>query len=353
MAWERSGDNAATNPAVLAIAKDPQYDDRLMNEAYGFFKRLTAHSAGHTTDGILDLGAVRLMGNGRGEALVQVCVRAGLLTVHRRGKDPLWRVIDDPDFVHIRTKAELDWEKARRHDVANPRLTAPVKRRDGDACRYCGVIVQWRARRGDRQGSYDHRPPGLPAVSPENLVVCCMGCNRRRGGRPLSEADALVPLLPTPSDPFYGPITVAYLAERGIQVTPSDSPATQTAGHRSQHARSDELDTASGTTLSRPGQPDTANSRPGKAEHALAARPASPGTALDATAPRSADSAGPACTDLDGSGREGTGQVRSGAPPPWAVGSVDLPGSPVAGSPGVDPGRRSRGRRGRRGGGEG
>ncbi len=130
-------------------------------------------------------------------------------------------------MVHIRTRAELEWERARKQDSANPRLTCPVRERDGDGCRYCGIPVVWAARRGDRRGSYDHRPAGQRATSPEHLVVCCQGCNNRRGGRLLAEADRDVPLLEVPTEPFYSDYTVEYLARHGITVAPSNKSGQQ------------------------------------------------------------------------------------------------------------------------------
>lgn len=308
MAWVRKGDNAATAAAVLAIETDPDWDDRLVNEAYGFWQRLVEHSASHMTDGVLDLGAaITFGGRTRWEALTRVCVRSGLLTVERRGKAPTWRIMQDTDIVHLRSRAELEWEKARKLDTANPRLIVEVKLRDGDACRYCGVIVQWRARRGGRRGSYDHRPPGQRAASPEQLVVCCFECNGRRSDRSLAEADALVPLRAAPATPFYSAVTVAYLAAHGVTVQPSDpSQQPQSSSHQARSAGAapgaDQQPTGSSHQALPGAVPAAGSADPAETSKSEGYRSGRDGSGLD----------GPG---LGGSGRDGAGAQPEPAPP--------------------------------------
>jgi hypothetical protein len=91
---------------------------------------------------------------------------------------------------------------ARRHDdsirkmvYSDPALVAAIKLRDQDRCRYCGCLVKWSDRRSTTGGTFDHVRPlrptdgGRPGQNTlDNLVVCCRGCNGRKGNRTLREA---------------------------------------------------------------------------------------------------------------------------------------------------------------------
>lgn len=64
---------------------------------------------------------------------------------------------------------------------------ALIRARDGDHCRYCGVEVNWKDRRGPTGGTYDHvDPAGTNDLS--NVVVACRGCNSAKGARSVAEA---------------------------------------------------------------------------------------------------------------------------------------------------------------------
>lgn len=86
-------------------------------------------------------------------------------------------------------------KRARDKEVKNPRITDAVRVRDGDECRYCGRTVDWKDRKSDKGGSYDHVIPGL-AKGAENLVVACLRCNRAKGQRTPEQAS--MTLRPTP-----------------------------------------------------------------------------------------------------------------------------------------------------------
>lgn len=232
MPWLRVGDTAGTHPRVLRLAA--LGDDRLMNEAFGFVIRCATQSAAHLTDYVIDEGVALLFGGARSADLLDAACRAGLLEPIRktRTNGPMWRIAIDPEFLHIRLKAEVEWERQRKRDAANPALTVPVRLRDGDGCRYCGNVVQWTARRGDRRGGYDHRIPSQ-AATVDTYVVCCAKCNRERSDD--SKADDRIPLLPTPAQPYYSATSLEFLARNGITITtqrpgtqPDTAPATPT-----------------------------------------------------------------------------------------------------------------------------
>lgn len=201
MPWTKSGDTAATYPRLLAVDELPTADDYSVNEVAGFILRLFFHSAGHMTDYVVRFGDVKAMGGGRHELLVSQAVAAGLLEpVSGEGRGRVWKLVEDPEFIHVRRRAEVQFDRQRDKDRRNPDLTMPVRLRDGDGCRYCGNTVNWADRKSGRAGTYDHRNPGQ-AATVESYVVSCKSCNSKRQDDP--DADEHTPLLPPPPVPLY------------------------------------------------------------------------------------------------------------------------------------------------------
>jgi hypothetical protein len=231
VAWLKSSDTAGHHPIVIAPLTWPVEDleglqpMELASLLFGLANRCALYSAQYTTDYAIADATVALMIGPRWRRWADLAAQAGFW----ERVDGGWMLVDDAEHLfHIRRKAEIDWEKARKTDVSNPTLTVPVRLRDGDGCRYCGHIVQWGARRGNRRGTYDHRSPGVPARSPDDLVVACGGCNSTRGANPDLTA---WPLRPAPAEPYYGRETVEYLGGYGFHVRPSD-PAASRITHR-------------------------------------------------------------------------------------------------------------------------
>lgn len=286
MPWLKAGDNAATHPVVLRAGA--QGAD--VNELFGFVMRCALQSAGHTTDYVVDQGTARLLGEGNHDRLCRAAVKAGYFLPIRHEGAKAWRLIEDADFIHMRLRAELDWERQQKADAANPAITGPVRLRDGDGCRYCGAIVNWGARVGNRRGTYDHRPAGAPATV-ETLVIACGACNAARRDDP--HADDRYPLKPVPTKPYYSTKSVGFLARQGFSVTASDD------------------------AFERPGsQPDNATSATPQPAGQRASDP------TDGGIPRLVDDADlqiqqlEVPTDRGGSGRDGLGHVSSSDPPP-------------------------------------
>lgn len=233
MSWLKSSDSSAMNPIVVAPMTEPGTDgldpfDRV-NLLFGFVMRCATWSAGYTTDYFVPDGNVMAAGGPNWQLRAEQAQRAGYWSraAHNDGR-PGWLLVKDSEHLfHIRLKAEIEWEKERKRDTNNYKLTVPVRRRDGDGCRYCGDVVQWGGK-SNRAGTYDHRPPGMKAKSPENLVVSCFRCNRIRDNDP--NADEHRPLMPVPVDPFYGPETVEYVKKHGgVTLTPSPEPPARPA----------------------------------------------------------------------------------------------------------------------------
>ncbi len=291
MPWLKAGDNAATHPIVMRVLSLPllrgrqQIDERevVLNELFGFVVRCALQSAGHTTDYVLEEGTLWMIGGPRTERLIQLGLKSGYFTKIRHLGLTAYKLVDDPEFLHMRLKAEMEWEQQQRADSSNPALTVPVRLRDGDACRYCSVVVNFAARKGNRAGTYDHRQPGQQARTPADLVVACQACNSSR--RDFADADDRIPLLQPPVNPFYSTSTAAFLAKHGHTVTPTED--------------------------LRPGTfPDTAHSDPGTTG-ATRQPPKGRAPVTTAVTAGSADSADllPTESGFAGSGRVGTGSA--------------------------------------------
>lgn len=316
MPWLRSGDNAATHPIVMRVASfvmrcaEKVFErDVAVNEVFGFVVRCALESAGHTTDYVIEEGVAWMIGGVRTPRLIELAKQAGYLTERATGRGAkrrvTYRLVDDPEFLHMRLRAEIDWERQQKADSSNKGLTVPTRHRDGDACRYCGRIVNFAVRKGALAGTYDHIRPGVPAQTADDLRVACGACNAGRRDR--DDADERYPPLAAPRRPYYSEGTVAFLTkpENARYLLP-DLPHP----------------TVSSTAL-RPGdQPDTAPQRPASTTADTApsdpAERRTPRTQDDKHPPRSADPADRLPTESGsvGTGRDGSGRVTSGSSPP-------------------------------------
>lgn len=211
MPWLRSGDNAATYPKLLSVRADSKSDERAVNEVAGWLWRCSTQSAGHMTDYTIDVGTAEMLGGPRTAELVRLCKKTGLLTEERRGGLKVYVMIDDPEFIHIRLRKEVEHERQQRDDTRDPRLKVPILRRDGDNCRWCGVLVQWLGRRSNRRGTLDHLVPDEPGTV-ATMVVACLGCNSGRKDQ-VDTWTADHELRPAPERPNWGATTAKYLTE--------------------------------------------------------------------------------------------------------------------------------------------
>lgn len=210
-------DAAANHPIVLDVLEMPEADERLVNEAFGWATRCATQAAAHKTDYIVSIGTARQLANGRYEQLLAAALFAGYMTkvvIEQDGRErEALKLVEEEDLFHMILRAEQDWNAQRKRDLRDPDLLAPVRLRDGDACRYCGKSVSWSDRTSSRGATYDHLRPGKAG----HLVVCCKGCNSRRKNDP----EGIWEPLPAPTKPLLGPESVAYLKKYGIAVEPS------------------------------------------------------------------------------------------------------------------------------------
>lgn len=315
MPWLKEGDAAANHPIVLAAMEMEDADDRILNECFGWVNRCATQSAAYEKDYIITVGTARLMAGsiGRYHALVKAAKFCGYITdteITVEGEQrQAFKLVEDNDLFHMILKDERAWTNQRKKDQRNPKLTVPVRIRDGDACRYCGKVVNWNDRVSGRAGSYDHTHPGQEATV-ATYVVCCKECNGRRGDDP----DSAWQPLPAPEAPLYGPQTVEFLDGHGFTVKPSyirpKHPTTKTSS-----------DKAAEDT---PPVEQPSPAVPGSGEATVPSGPPSDSAAH--TAPEATE---PPASDLDqsgtglgqrspgpshvGTGRDGTGQVGKGA----------------------------------------
>lgn len=323
MAWLKQGDAAANHPIVLAAVEMEDADDRILNECFGFVGRCATQAAAYEQDYIITVGTARHMAGSlsRYNALIKAAKYCGYLTeveVEIDGeKRKAFKLVEDNDLFHMILKAEREWNNQRKRDTRNPELTAKVRARDGDACRYCGKSVAWGDTKSGRGATYDHINPGQGGTV-DTLVVCCRECNGRRGDDP----DSTWKTLPVPAEPLYGPATVAFLKKHGTPIQPSytRTPTTPTPANgqaTEQHTveqpqpAAPEEDTATEAT---PGQStaSTATPEPDQEPPAATAPPAAtdtppttkPKTDLGQRAPGSG---------FVGTGRDGTGQAGKGS----------------------------------------
>ncbi len=294
MPWTRTGDNAATYPKLMSVMGQGGADERTVNEVAGWLFRCAFQSAAHMTDYVIDVGTAFMLGGSRTQDLVALATKAGLIVPTTVDGVQGFKLIEDPEFIHIRLRKDVEWERQQRKDTRDPRLRAPVLHRDGDNCRWCGVGVQWRGQTTNRTGTLDHLEPGQ-AGTVATMVVACKGCNGARQDNPQWDDDHK--LWPAPGQPGarlpipnYGTHTVKYLAQHGYAVE-------QASGSSERPATAAATDTAPQQGVRPDAAPgaDTAPDAPRVAQES--AKESIPSTVK---------------MNLAGSGRVGTGQVGKG-----------------------------------------
>lgn len=226
MTWLRMSDTAAFHPIVTAVLEHPDADERSEDELFGFVLRLATLTAQHEGDYVVSFGTALSVGKTkqRTEGLLMLAEFAGygLNEIDGDTQRRRFRLVELPkDLFHMISREEQAWQDTRKADTGNVNLTAVVRHRDGDACRYCGRVVSWNDRKSAIGGTYDHRTPGLNAMSPEDLVVACNEHNGARGRAHVgltgeaarAAADAILPLWAPPAPPYYKPATREWLGK--------------------------------------------------------------------------------------------------------------------------------------------
>ena len=227
MPWLKVSDTAAQHRIVWRALEIPGASMQSMWSLFGQVLALAVEAAAFKTNYVVERGSI-LKFTGTPDAAQKFIADAtfcGYLT----GEVPLddgriaYRLVEDEDLFHMRLREEIDWENRRRNDTRNGALIVPIRARDGDACRWCGNVVYWGNQKGGRGATYDHLNPGVPAETPEDMVVACRSCNSSRK----DNAGWAVDLLPAPSRPYFSAKSAAWLTENGVPTkasAPSDKP---------------------------------------------------------------------------------------------------------------------------------
>ncbi len=227
MPWLKVSDTAAQHRIVWRALEIPGASMQSMWSLFGQVLALAVEAAAFKTDYVVERGSI-LKFTGSPDAADKFIADAtfcGYLTDQVPLEDGriAYKLVDDEDLFHMRLREEIDWENRRRNDTRNGALIVPIRARDGDACRWCGNIVYWGNQKGGRGATYDHLRPGVPAETPEDMVVACRSCNSSRK----DNAGWAVDLLPAPKTPYFSAKSAAWLTENGVPTkasAPSDKP---------------------------------------------------------------------------------------------------------------------------------
>lgn len=321
MTWTRGSDDAGSYPDLMKVAGHADADERLVNELAGFVFRCYFQVARHTTDYVVDPGTAQMIGLSRWSALVALAEWAGLMTPIDKDGIKQWVMKADPSFMHVPTRAEIEWARQRKKDLDDPRLWVGILLRDGDNCRWCGIIVHWSGPKTSRSGVFDHLEPGQPGTV-ATMVTACSQCNQGRGADTVAW-DSRHTLRPEPKRPIFGQHTAGRLTRNGWPTEPNHASDQTTATAGADTARPDQaVRSATPTPSSGRATAAAGTARPDQAVRPAAPAAADPapsgGATRSATAPAHevaesrpslagvSDSQSPE-SSLPGSGRDGSG----------------------------------------------
>lgn len=206
MPWVKLDDRFHEDPRVIQAWQASRV-------SIGLYVMALTYSGAHLLDGNIPEHFVveKVPGTGDRRKAIAALVDAGLWEPQDNG----WKVRNYLKFNP--SKAEVEHgrsiDRFRKELTRDGDLIAAIRDRDGDTCRYCGIGVNWKDRRGTSGGTYDHIIPVVAggANSFDNVVVACRNCNGKKGPRTPEEAGmtlmrpgshlAAVPSISTPDLP--------------------------------------------------------------------------------------------------------------------------------------------------------
>ena len=258
MPWLKVSDTAAQHRIVWRALEIPGASMQSMWSLFGQVLALAVEAAAFKTDYVVERGSIlKFTGTpDAAEKFIADAMFCGYLTDQVPLDDGriAYKLVEDEDLFHMRLREEIDWENRRRNDTRKTSLIVPIRARDGDACRWCGHVVWWGDRKGGRGATYDHLNPGVPAETPEDMVVACRSCNSSRK----DNAGWAVDLLPAPSAPYFSARSAAWLTENGVPTkasAPSDKPVGRSVVATSQvseFSRNQNQGTGNGSLVDEP-----------------------------------------------------------------------------------------------------
>ncbi|UUX60158.1 hypothetical protein [Glutamicibacter halophytocola] len=225
MSWLKVSDVSAEHPVFMRVLELDWADDRLLNELWGWVGRCATRSAAFDGDYVVEVGTAKQLASlSRYKELLAAALYCGLFEqkeffddkgIRRAGL----KLVEEQDLFHMILKSEKERNKNREADNRKPERSGPVRKRDGDECRWCGVIVRFSNGAGGDQksarvGTIDHLDPrDLDYSEPtpvERLVVACKTCNSsRKDGASWDR-----PLRPAPDSPYYSKATAEWLLDK-------------------------------------------------------------------------------------------------------------------------------------------
>jgi 5-methylcytosine-specific restriction endonuclease McrA len=163
---------------------------RLTSEAFRLYMRAVFYAFRCRTDGFVDEAMLRELATLRRWRRLVDDLRDAALIHEVSGGYEIHDYLDHQptkqevaEIVEKHNRRQRQWARAKALE-RNRTLRRLIRKRDGDHCRYCGVSVNWRDRRGTEGATYDHVDPDGDN-SLENLVVACRGCNAAKQDYPL------------------------------------------------------------------------------------------------------------------------------------------------------------------------
>lgn len=182
MSWARFDDQYSDHPKIVEAGPMAELLD----------VRGIIYSARMQTDGLITAASLRQIS--RDIPRVRERVRK-LIEVERWEEAPGggWMIHDFLEFNFSRAEREekRGYDNRRMALNRDKELTAAIKARDGNNCRYCGRVVSWSDRRSPAGATYDHIVPRGPNTL-DNVVVSCRQCNLHKGARTPEAADMVL-----------------------------------------------------------------------------------------------------------------------------------------------------------------
>ena|GEM_PF-481115 len=207
MPWLRIGDNVTTHPKMASLLEATDFDHQKKLTVWAAFVSLATISAAHLLDGVLEMGALAQVAPGMEKEILDLMVAAEWAK-REQDANGRWHIVldlSDPEFVHARTKEEVERERTRRNENRNPEFAIPVRVRDGDKCRWCGHAVNFNDHKSSREGTIDSLTKHEGSTV-DTMVVACRGCNSGR-----EQSPDKFKLLPEPKMPWYRDSTIRWI----------------------------------------------------------------------------------------------------------------------------------------------
>lgn len=212
MPWLRVSDTAISHPRMLRVLNGGETSSSLLAEAFGFLTLGATLSAAHMTDYVVEFGSWVMAAGGnvqRARELLQKLEDAGLVKAVTIDGHLAWEIWQDEDFLHMRSKDEVEIDRQRKRDMRNPDVALAARVRDGDQCRYCGRTVSWTDRKSARSATYDHIDGVKGDATANDVVVCCRACNTNL--RAMSGTEKRKILRSAPEAPYFSQSSANYL----------------------------------------------------------------------------------------------------------------------------------------------